>query len=704
MFYKKQIVRLVSSRAFWLWILAIVAVFFLAGLSGFIVIDALYHGTHMDTYAANGTFQLYNPMRRLAEGQIIGHDFPFFHGVGVPLLHYPLFILLGQNVFAAETAKIFVSSFLFLASTAVFFYVFFRNVKKMLAATALFAVISIFYIDIIYPGNSLVGLRSTFPIFVAAALLWKTKRTFQIWKYSIASNELLAVVLIALAVVCGTEQGVAAIIAYLAMKTVVYIRHTTVKWRVVLNLTIEATLIALLIFIMLSIITLGHAGDALRYAFIDIPADQGWYFGTPPNNYLTWNTLVPQLLDPQLRAISLVIILGFITAGLAIYKKVASSTERRVYSFLLTYGIIVFAAGITGYFAPASQLIPLERVAGLILVAVVFQLLWSERLWNRGGKKHKKPVLDYTRVAATGLLCILTVLIGINGYYRWIGLNDFPIKDVLVTANVARQSDDYYAASPAWKARLNSFKSFINPGSSLWSTYTGLYDSQNGMLSSASGGEDYIIHALGDDRRKAYEQDFIKQRPEYVTTLKPTYFIYEEWLWSRHWSFYNQLLTNYEIKTENDSHILWKLDRHPQPQVATFQTLTPQDDTYKLPANNTDSVAIFEVRIRYKAGSIIPLKAANRLPRYLIEFHDMSALRYPVSLPGQQTEWTFPVILMPGESHASFTKKADWLLPIGSLTIENVQFKSVDVSRKNSYLFFNNSCYISSSTRCEYEL
>lgn len=58
---------------------------------GYAVFAALGNGLAMDSYAANGTFQLYNPLRRLLDGEVLARDFPFFHGVGVPLLHFPLF-------------------------------------------------------------------------------------------------------------------------------------------------------------------------------------------------------------------------------------------------------------------------------------------------------------------------------------------------------------------------------------------------------------------------------------------------------------------------------------------------------------------------------------------------------------------------------------------------------------------------------------
>src|SRR5437868_1717422 len=44
-----------------------------------------------DGYFANGSFQLFDPLRRIAAGQVPGRDFMVFHGIGALLVHYPLF-------------------------------------------------------------------------------------------------------------------------------------------------------------------------------------------------------------------------------------------------------------------------------------------------------------------------------------------------------------------------------------------------------------------------------------------------------------------------------------------------------------------------------------------------------------------------------------------------------------------------------------
>src|SRR5262245_35980773 len=53
----------------------------------------------------DGPFQLYNALRRIAAGQHGGADFQFFHGIGLPYLHYLPFRLLGGGFTGSELAR-----------------------------------------------------------------------------------------------------------------------------------------------------------------------------------------------------------------------------------------------------------------------------------------------------------------------------------------------------------------------------------------------------------------------------------------------------------------------------------------------------------------------------------------------------------------------------------------------------------------------
>jgi len=66
---------------------------------------AIETALHFSGSAIDGPFQVYNALRRIDAGQRPGVDFQFFHGVGVPYLHYWLYRLLGGRFQDAEFAR-----------------------------------------------------------------------------------------------------------------------------------------------------------------------------------------------------------------------------------------------------------------------------------------------------------------------------------------------------------------------------------------------------------------------------------------------------------------------------------------------------------------------------------------------------------------------------------------------------------------------
>lgn len=472
----------------------------------FATLAALGNGLAMDSYAANGTFQLYNPLRRLLGGEVLARDFPFFHGVGVPLLHFPLFYIMGHNLFAVEVAKLLVSPILFLVSSFFLFWAYFRNVKKSIFATSIFTIISIDAIDAIWAGNSLLGLRTTFPFIAAAFMLWRPN-----WQMTIGKNKInlyypILYTIMGLSVACGTEQGLAFILAYIIIKAIRYIRSKETTKKKIMEFFGELFGVAITTYAVLSIMTLGHAHDALRYALIEVPKDQGWYFGAPPNSFLQLNTL-DQLVTKRMLLYMLPVMIGGVVAYIiSIKKKVLSKKEFFTFSILLLYGIIVFAVSITGYWTPGAQLIPLERAAGSILVMV---LIYAADKIIRTKKPNVNAINKKVSFIAFGLLLGCVVAIGYNAAIFLQKISWMPVKHIVTESRKARHStDDSEYVSVTWKKRLEAFAPYIKNGASIWSTYTSVYDSIHKQKNGSSGGEDYIIHALGSDRRDKYTKDF----------------------------------------------------------------------------------------------------------------------------------------------------------------------------------------------------
>lgn len=656
-----------------------IAYFILAGLS---------NGLNMDTYAADGTFQLYNPMRRLLAGEVIGKDFPFFHGVGVPLLHFPVFYLLGHNVFAADATKWLISPLVFLITSFVFFWSFFRKVGHSLIATAILTIIAIVCIDVVWPGNSLLGIRTTFPIIVAAFMLWHPSWTVRIGQRSLGLYYPLVSLLLALAVACGTEQGLAAIIAYLIIETIRAIRSATPLkqgwWRIAL----KALGVIIATYIVLSILTLGHASDALRYALIDIPKDQGWYFGAPPNGYLAWNTLWYIFDKPVLIYMWPIIALGTIAWIIGHKLKVVSTYETYAFSFLTIYGIVVFFASALGYWAPNAQLVPLTRAFGAILVAITirFILHYVYTVWPKGAKRRIHKYLPFI------LYAILFAGLSWYSILAYLQVRPFQVVEVLKTVKLARHAPDGTYASLSWKQRIKDFEPYIPKNATIWSTYTGLYDSMRGQINASTGGEDYIIHALGPERRKQYSDDFIKQKPDYAITLRPAYFPYEEWLWDRHWDFYDQLFENYSVIKDNGSHILWK--RNDTMTIVNHEKHSSfdrqADGSYKLTVEPSNSVRLYEATVSYDISKMLPM--SDKVSRYLLSFGAPSVQHLDISLPSYEHQWTFPVVIKPGQTEVSLSPHTHGLVYGKGLSVNNIKYREISLSHGNTYPFYDDQC------------
>lgn len=669
---------------------------------GYAVLVALGNGLAMDSYGANGTFQLYNPLRRLLDGEILARDFPFFHGVGVPLLHFPLFYVMGHNLFAVEVAKLLVSPLLFLISSFLVFWAYFKNVKKAVFTTSIFTVISLLCIDAIWAGNSLLGLRTAFPFIAAAFMLWHPD-----WHINVGKNKTkvnlyypILYILMGISVACGTEQGLAFMLAYVLIKGVQYIRSKeTIKKRAVAFIG-ELFGITLATYVVLSIMTLGHAHEALYYALVEISSDQGWYFGAPPNSFLQLSNLDQLFTNRMLFYMLPIIISGIVAYIIGIKKALLSKKETFVFSILLLYGLVVFAVSITGYWAPSAQLIPLERAAGVILMAIVTRVIYKLVQVKKSTSTTTKD--KRLSVLAFGLLVGSIIALGYNTAIFLQKIDWMPLGHIITESRKARHStNDSEYVSTAWKKRLESFAPYIKKGASVWSTYTSVYDSTRHQKNGSSGGEDYIIHALGPARRDRYTQDFITQKPDYAITLSPSYFIYEEWLWTRHWSFYKELQDNYTIIATNDSHILWKrqTDNVAKETVGGPEHRIQKDANgdYVITAGAASNIRVFEVSVRYNAKSMLPMTA--KLPRYLLELSGSSVQKYPVSLPPYNTNWSFPVALAPNDSSVRISPKVYSLIPGASLEIQDVSYREV-TAQNNLYIYQSNFC-LHNANKCE---
>lgn len=689
-------------------ILLVLASGYLLFQFGVAFFQALRVATDFSGYALDGAFQLYNPLRRMAAGELPGRDFPFFHGVAVPWLHFPFFQLLGGNIFASEFTRWMLSPVLFGASG----YLFLRALlggwqRALIGLSVLVATAYLWSPTLFEPGNSMIGIRSMSPLLVAAALLWPIRRYrtafgFVQWHTSL----LIAYLLLGVAFATGTEQGVAAIGAFLLVRLAENWRRLRFTLRLLGQTLVDVVATGVSVLVVLALLTGGHAAAAIRYALIDVPGDQGWVFGSLPNiglnpASLTWSLLGGASLDVRQTVpgyiIALVVSLLFVV--LAGIMRLIQLRHVAVFAFLWLYGLAVLGS-VLGYINLNDQMAPLGRVCAAIAVGlgVLMALTLVARAEavardrTRGAAGARGIGVIAARLSvAIALIVVGALIVGITLPPRVEVLGSIPKREVLKKGMAAPSQTDDVIAGPGYRDALAAFEPYIPEGASVWATYTSLYSSVRHVFTDAPGGEDYIIHALGHERREAYEQGFIDAAPDVVITTNPQYTIYEEWLWGRYPRFFEHLITQYTLTAHNGSHLLWVRNDQPAAEAPAVDVAVSDDGKFSLPGNDTDRIRYLALTVRYGAdGGSIPV--LNRLPRFYLQFAGAALGLYAEVLPSDEEEWTIVVPVFPGSSGVDVSPFIDGIAPLASLDIQSAQYRELSVPAQNDQLITWNYC------------
>ena len=669
----------------------------------YVVIVALNHALFFDGYAANGAFQLMNPLRRLAAGEVIGTDFNFFHGIGVPLLHMPFYYLFGQGLFGSEVARWLVSPVLFAGASYCFFYYFKRSKLFAASMTAWVTGLSLYVLpSISLPRNSMLGVRSTVAVFLMAVILnqerlkrlWAHKRIFRY----VSVYEIIVGFLLAVGFICGTEFGVAAVLAFVVV-SIFYstdIATSTFLSRVWSAMRVLGVA-AVSLLGLLTVITRGNPFEPLKYALVEIPMDQFWYFGVPPNKFLNSENLFSILLKDEIFLLSVAV--GIVAIALVIAIHRLRSHRIQVQAFL--FGLLAGALGMVsmlGYYhyTETGSLVRMSLLVGSVAI-VILAGRWRRPIAaavQLGKRKARMSITPQKGLYGLGMLFVFgsVVFAGITArqvrteynvvgtiahaidYVRgkdtnvlgdeWRAVDEAVMRVVnadnaLPVANVTNKDYDHGVHRNKAQLILNAGKrqSFVKPrqivylpnagrqiirsvekrdhgqvaillqdehatlkpkhdgapakvifaenfdhdNKHLWSMYTSLIEEEAGTFNPTKEGYDYIIHALGPERRKEYVREFAATKPEYVLTLRKEYFIYADWAETLHWDFYSMLDQNYEVAKETSIYVIWQ--RRDQPwadkhtQTDKWHTLSLDSKTQQIALPKLDFSEVPDINL-----------------------------------------------------------------------------------------------------------
>lgn len=636
-----------------------------------VLYNAYYHSLFFDGFFANGAFQLFNPLSRISAGQIPGHDFQFFHGIGTLYLHYPLYRLFGSNLFASEFSRNVTSPMLYIISSYFLLTQLLRNHLYSLFCTLFITITGLYLLPfLLLPINSLLGVRSAFPLITIGALLLLLnyqKSKIQSFKY-----QLLIAFLLALSFYISTEHGIALILAFSAIYPFI-----TKSYKCVF---VTVSLIVIFI-LMLYFVTCGkYFMDPLKYALFSVPMDQFWYFGAPPNAFIS---KIGDLLIDKLIWGSYALFFPLIFVVCYYYKR------SRDYC---CYGIIILL--LYGMFSTISQLGYLSQVNSMVFLRTeLFTMIWIGGIVLPGIIKCiDKKIWNIWVIVIFAISLMPSILSGIPNMPKQFDLHITEKKDQYVIYN------QYFGVylSETWSEHLqimgeieNKHKYDIDKSENhlVWSTYSSLIERSKGQFNPAS---DYIIHALGPQERKAYVETFIKIKPEFVRTTTPSW-RYEGWLRNTHWNFYEQILNNYDIVGQNYNGIIWMKKAEPwHTSSSSWEEEGVKIENGKIEVYLPEKAKINQlavINVKYNINNpwrYIPL--IGKLPRFLILTEQNSI---PISLPPYEKELSFPVYLKGGDDKIILSSAI-------SPRFSGVDFQIIEVKYKIINLTAANKLFVSS--------
>lgn len=398
-------------------------------LTPFIILSTGYLDSLVfDGFPFDGPFQSYNALRRIDNGQIIGVDTQYFHGILIPYLNYPLYSLFGGNLFASEFSRITINALTYFVYFLCFYKLFKHNKKLVFA---------LFFIYLFFSESQLLMttthsffssvhlnlLRTIIPLLIFV-FLFKTE-------YSDKKKVTFTAFLTVLAYYMGNEHGIYSFVA-LVCYWAIYKGNIKNKFN---NLVLYVAAVSVLL-IGSHYAFLGGI-DNLKF-MSDITQDQVWYFGNFPNDFFSsFGSFIGEDAHLAKRALASLLYVTILTV-FAIYflcskyvKTLFSNEELVACIFFVVYGGLAMLS-LLGYLG-AHYLDSLLRSYLIIILLIVSKVLIAKGSSNCNEVKIRKIWFSrFLSISTPLVFCLL--LIQIFPYQR--------VLDKLNTINSGRAHFD----------------------------------------------------------------------------------------------------------------------------------------------------------------------------------------------------------------------------------------------------------------------
>lgn len=649
-------------------------------------------------HPTNGTYQNYNPVRRMYAGQTPCSDFSVYLGFGhlilgtlvttlfggtytdsvnafafLTYLLFPLFgLLLGRAILCSKTKVYTVTALSTIAASLPNFIITIFDQTKGIFLQFLNTINSNLVV-----GNSARIIRGSAPFFAITILIIGARLVNKITIYkNLPDKKKSQLKLIGISIIGGlsfiysNDYGISTWICLGVMLTwFIFCRSKNIL-RCIFTLIEYLAISTGSALLGAFIITRGQLQSWIEQTF-SIGEFQSWYFISPKSYYIYELDFSPLIVAQS--------ILTCIYLFLIFNKK--GNRES-----LVRYGIPALL-NMTGVAAANEYKILsgdiLHQISTIILFFTALFEIMNLSANRFKTKKFKSPNKRRSITLAISLvLCIVSITSNIIFV-----VNEYSSMQDPNTAKYFDKLDGYLTDRAEDLTQANKF---LN-GSKIWATYATAIETNANQLHPSKN--DYIIHALGEKGQAEYLEQFKNSNFDYAATIKNGFFSYGEWIKKSNWYFTKELFTNYHPVFSNTYETFWEKNTDDNNYVISGNNLTLKtevidESTVKvILSGDSDINGIAELKCSYNVEKDTSnIKSIFNHLRYLnvqdthhIKLYSQNTYNLPSS--GENAE--LPVSIINGYGEVTLTSNPNESTTLDVSAISCGEIYSVEFSYLN---------------------
>lgn len=507
-----------------------------------------------DFFPTNGTFQNFNPVRRLLDGQTPFLDFSVYLGLGHLYLGGLLTAIFGGTYASSLSAFSFLTLFSLALLSTIVGYAILGSLKKALPITILLlaALLTSTYLfpegifddfnhalaASLGPGNSARFIRGAIVPICILLIIGITRLVEKTRFYREANENLRIIAMVSICSVAGAfcfifsnDYGLS---SWLCIGIMVFVVSLARRTGILKSIGFGALYIALSGLLVIILVTLITKGNPLSWFSLTFGTGgyQSWYFNLDTNNYYLYN------LDFSFLSLLQFIICILYISRLA--KCRASNSACTRFGIPALANMIAFCAS-NEYLLLTGNVLH-EIAYSTLFLTLLFELVRSIWIaWN------KKTIEHFSKLCGIFIVCV-GIAWTVSAFTEYVPrLIESPSSETYI--------EELGGDLPEKSEELESAIEFIGD-EKIFATYSSGLETITGQFQPTKF--DYIIHALGDNAREEYLNSFKQGDFKYAATIREKYVDWENWIRDANWFFYRQLYKDYHPVFANSYELFWE--------------------------------------------------------------------------------------------------------------------------------------------------